>query len=84
MRYSTNKAWRCQKAAGSDAEIVVPTTGNSKYEPLFAVYRKSTLEAINKILLSGGRKISDVFALCRVKNVELGASLVDLNTMAEY
>lgn len=72
------------EAAGSDADIVVPITGDEKYEPLFAVYRKSALEAINKVLSSGGRKISDVFALCKVKYVELGADLVNLNTMAEY
>jgi molybdopterin-guanine dinucleotide biosynthesis protein A len=72
------------EAAGSDADIIVPTTGSDRYEPLFAVYRKSALEAINKVLSSGGRKISDVFDLCKVRNVELGASLVNLNTMAEY
>jgi molybdopterin-guanine dinucleotide biosynthesis protein A/nucleoside-triphosphatase THEP1 len=72
------------EAAGSDADIIVPTTGNGRYEPLFAVYRKSALEAINKVLSSGGRKISDVFDLCKVRNVDLGASLVNLNTMAEY
>jgi molybdopterin-guanine dinucleotide biosynthesis protein A len=72
------------EAAGSDADIIIPTVGNGRYEPLFAVYRKSALEAINKILASGGRKISDAFDLCKVKNVDLGASLVNLNTMAEY
>ncbi|MGB2863405.1 MAG: NTP transferase domain-containing protein [Sedimentisphaerales bacterium] len=72
------------EAAGSDADIIVPTTGNGRYEPLFAVYRKSVLEAINKVLSSGGRKISDVFDLCKVKNIDLGTSLVNLNTMAEY
>jgi len=72
------------EAADSDADITVPTTGNGRYEPLFAVYRKSALESINKVLSSGGRKISDVFDLCRIRKVELGASLVNLNTMAEY
>jgi len=72
------------EAAGSKADIVIPTTGNEKYEPLFAIYRKSTLKIINKVLSSGRRKISDVFALCRVKYFESGANLVNLNTMAEY
>ena len=72
------------EAVESGADIVVPTTGKDKYEPLFAVYRKSALEAINKVLSSGGRKISDVFELCKVKNIEMWASLVNLNTMAEY
>jgi len=72
------------EAAGSNADIIVPTTGDGWYEPLFAIYRKSALEAINKVLVSGGRKISDVFDLCKVRKVDLGASLVNLNTMAEY
>jgi molybdopterin-guanine dinucleotide biosynthesis protein A len=66
------------------ADIIVPTTGDGGYEPLFAVYCKSALKAINKVLSSGGRKISDVFALCKVKKVDLGAGLANLNTMAEY
>ncbi len=72
------------EAVESRADIVVPTTGKDKYEPLFAIYCKSALEAINKVLSSGGRKISDVFDLCKVRNVDLGAGLVNLNTMAEY
>jgi molybdopterin-guanine dinucleotide biosynthesis protein A len=72
------------EAVSSKADIVVPKTGNQRYEPLFAIYRKSSLKAIYKVLSSKGRKISDVFALCKVKYVELGASLVNLNTMTEY
>ncbi|MEK7995110.1 MAG: NTP transferase domain-containing protein, partial [Planctomycetota bacterium] len=72
------------EAAETGADIVVPITGEHRYEPLFAVYRKSALEAINKVLSSGGRKITDAFALCQVKCVELDTDLVNLNTMAEY
>ena len=72
------------EAVNSDADIIVPVTSDGKYEPLFAVYRKSALNAINEVLSSGGRKISDVFNLCNVKKVELGLNLVNLNTMAEY
>jgi molybdopterin-guanine dinucleotide biosynthesis protein A len=72
------------EAVSSDADIVVPSAGDEKYEPLYAIYRKSALEAINKVISSGGHKISDAFALCRVKYVELGANLTNLNTMAEY
>ena len=72
------------EAANSQADIVVSVTGDGKYEPLFAVYRKSALKAINKVLAAGGRKISDVFDLCKVKKVELATALVNLNTMAEY
>lgn len=72
------------EAAETGADIVVPITKERRYEPLFAVYRKSALDAINRVLSSGGRKITDAFALCEVKCVELDTDLVNLNTMAEY
>ena len=68
-----------------EADIVIPTTGDERYEPLFAVYRKSALKAINEVLSSGGRKISDVFARCRVKYIEMEArGFTNLNTITEY
>ena len=74
------------EAVENGADIIVPTTGDQKYEPLFAVYNKSALGAMNKLLSSGGRKISDVFAMCEVRSVEFGDAewLANLNTMAEY
>jgi len=67
------------------ADMVIPTTGNGKHEPLFAIYNKSALKCINKVLSSGRRKISDAFALCNVKYINLGAKqLTNLNTMEEY
>jgi molybdopterin-guanine dinucleotide biosynthesis protein A len=74
------------EAIESHADIVIPTTGEEKYEPLFAIYRKTALEAINKTLSSGKRKITEVFTLCRVKHIELDNTdwLVNLNTMADY
>jgi molybdopterin-guanine dinucleotide biosynthesis protein A len=67
-------------------DVVIPTTDDEKYEPLFAVYRKSALEAINEVLSSGRRKISDIFSRCRVKYIELGTPewFTNLNTMVEY
>ena len=72
------------EAINSDADIIVPVTNEGKYEPLFAVYRRSVLKDINKVLSSGGLKISDVFDFCKVKKVELEVELVNLNTMVEY
>ncbi|UCC98509.1 MAG: NTP transferase domain-containing protein [Phycisphaerales bacterium] len=72
------------EAVESSADIVVPITGEGQYEPLFAVYRKSALKAINKVLLSGGRKIADAFKLCGVRYIELDTNLANLNTIAEY
>lgn len=80
------------EAVESRADIVIPTSSpqdalrpEEKCEPLFAVYRKSVLEAVNQVLSSGKRKISDVFPLCRVKFIELQAEqFTNLNTMSEY
>ncbi len=74
------------EAVESQADIVIPTTGEEKYEPLFAIYRKTALESINKALSSGKRKITEVFTLCRVNHIELDDTdwLVNLNTMADY
>ena len=72
------------QAAESGADIVVPITRESRYEPLFAVYRKSALKAINRVLSAGGRKIADAFDLCKVQCIELDTDLANLNTMADY
>jgi len=74
------------EAVENQADIVVPTTGEEKYDPLFAIYRKNALKAINKALSSGKRKITDVFTLCTVKHIELDDTdwLINLNTMADY
>ena len=72
------------EAAESGADIVLPVGSDGKHEPLFAIYRKSALEVIDKVLSSGGRKISDVFPLCTVKYIEMEGSLINLNTAAEY
>jgi len=68
----------------NDVDMVIPTTGEGRHEPLFAVYRKSALSAINQTLASGNRKISDVFPHCKVKYLELETELSNLNTMADY
>jgi molybdopterin-guanine dinucleotide biosynthesis protein A len=72
-------------AEAQAADMVIPRTGNGKYEPLFAVYHKSAIEAINQVLSSGARKISDAFAHCNVKYIKLKANqFTNLNTIEEY
>jgi len=72
-------------AEAEETDIVMPTSGDEKYEPLFAVYGKSVLGAMNDVLSSGGRKISDIFGQCRVKYVKLEArQFINLNTVDEY
>ncbi|MHC4476255.1 MAG: NTP transferase domain-containing protein [Planctomycetota bacterium] len=66
-------------------DAVIPVTGPSRYEPLFAVYKKSVLPAVEKTLAAGKRKIMDALANCKVKYVEAAeAGLRNINTMDEY
>lgn len=74
------------EAENTGADVVIPTTGKDRVEPLFAVYRRSIIKAANEVLASGRRKITDIFGLCKVKYMKLGDAdwLVNLNTHAEY
>jgi len=80
LTYVRKMLWRAK-----GADIVIPRSRDKEYEPLFAVYNKSALEAINEVLRTGGRKISDVFTRCKVSYIELKADcFTNLNTRAEY
>jgi molybdopterin-guanine dinucleotide biosynthesis protein A len=83
MRLNFVRKLLSQAAKGS-ADIIVPMTHEGKCEPLFAVYRRSVVKAMNEVLSTGHRKISDVFALCKVAYFELGEGLPNLNTITEY
>lgn len=74
------------EAEKTGADIVLPKTGEDYIEPLFAVYRRSVIEPANKVLACGGRKIADIFGLCKVKYVRLRDEErpVNINTRAEY
>lgn len=74
------------EAESSEADVVIPITSGGRHEPLFAVYRRSALEAANSVLESGKRRISDIFGLCKVRHVTLGDpdAPANLNTQAEY
>jgi molybdopterin-guanine dinucleotide biosynthesis protein A len=69
-----------------DYDVVVPRWGDCRYEPLFAVYRKSVLETMNKLLASGRRKIDEVYKQCRMHYIDItnSRSLANINTMADY
>ena len=73
-------------AEAENADIVVPDAGNQKYEPLFAVYRKSALSAVNKVLSGPSRKISDVFNFCKVDYIKIKKNtfFTNLNTKVDY
>ncbi|MCF7791903.1 MAG: molybdenum cofactor guanylyltransferase [Victivallales bacterium] len=68
-------------------DIVLPVIEDDKYEPLFAVYRKSCLSVIEKSLIEcGNRKIDRVFSLLNVKYVKMLNNnwYYNINTEADY
>jgi molybdopterin-guanine dinucleotide biosynthesis protein A len=76
---------RMVREAGN-CDAVVPRTGGSQYEPLFAVYTKSALNAIGEALSSGKRRVMEGLEGCRVKYIEVFAEERprNINTMADY
>ncbi|MHC4642567.1 MAG: molybdenum cofactor guanylyltransferase [Planctomycetota bacterium] len=56
-------------AEAQAVDMVIPANGNGKYEPLFAIYNKSALKAMNQVLSSGQPKISDTFALTAMPSI---------------
>jgi molybdopterin-guanine dinucleotide biosynthesis protein A len=73
------------RAAG-DVEISVPVGPSGLYEPLFALYRKSVIPAIEGLLASGERSILPLFGRCRTAVVELedAGRIRNLNTRDDY
>ncbi len=73
-----------RESKGFDA--VVPQTGPSLYEPLFAVYKKSTLAEIDKAIAAGNYQIIEPLKYCKVNYISLahGQQLKNLNTMKDY
>ena len=67
-------------------DIVVPILSDGKYEPLFAVYNKTGISAIEKILNSERRKISLIFNELNVKYVPLNdlTWYHNINTEEDY
>ncbi|MHC4725482.1 MAG: molybdenum cofactor guanylyltransferase, partial [Planctomycetota bacterium] len=67
-------------------DIVVPRTEPSHNEPLFAIYKKSALVAIEKTIASGKNQIIAAYKFCKVNYVDLTDTqkLKNLNTMEDY
>jgi len=72
------------KAKGYDA--VVPVIDGDKYEPLYAVYRKSALQEIANMITAGKFKISYLFDDIKVNFVPMSAhhNFWNLNTREDY
>ncbi len=71
---------------GREFDAVVPRRGPSRYEPLFAVYKKGVVAGIAAGLLSGNYRIMDALSGCKIKYVDLGDNEVikNLNTTGDY
>ncbi len=76
--------WMVRESKGFDA--IVPQTGPGRFEPLFAIYKKSTLTAIDKAIVAENYRIIDPLSDCKVNYIDLpGAEqLKNLNTMKDY
>lgn len=68
-----------------DFDAVIPKSSESRYEPLFAVYRKSVTGAIEQALESGNNKIMAAMSNCNVKYIDIDREVPkNINTMDEY
>jgi len=76
---------RAMLRLGREYDVVVPRVGADMYEPLFAVYTKDALPAMEELVESGNNKIIDSYGRCRVRYVDLpGRRFRNINTRAEY
>ena len=72
--------------ASEGCEIVVPSSAEGKFEPLLAVYKKSVIPKIEKLLATSNRQVLALFDLCRTRVLKMGDSswLRNLNTPEDY
>jgi molybdopterin-guanine dinucleotide biosynthesis protein A len=77
---------RALALAAEDAEIAVPVDPAGHYEPLFAVYKRSVVGAIEALLARGERSLLPLYKECRTAFVLLGKKLLlrNLNTRTDY
>lgn len=68
-----------------DAEIAVAVDPAGRYEPLFAVYRRAVVPAVESLLGRGERSLLPLFGLCRTRTVPLGEAgrIRNLNTRGD-
>jgi molybdopterin-guanine dinucleotide biosynthesis protein A len=67
-------------------EIVVPMSGEDKYEPLFAFYNKSVIPLIKDLLKQHTRQVNKLFRLTKVKYILLENTgwYYNLNSTEDY
>jgi molybdopterin-guanine dinucleotide biosynthesis protein A len=73
-----------REARNGDGAVAV--TSDGKYEPLFAVYRKSMGLAAEEALRRGDRRVTAMYRDRMIRSVRMkrGAALKNINTMADY
>lgn len=67
-------------------EIVVPSSAEGTFEPLLAVYKKSVIPKIEKLLATSNRQVLALFGLCKTRVLKMSDSswLKNLNTPEDY
>jgi molybdopterin-guanine dinucleotide biosynthesis protein A len=67
-------------------DIVVPVTGEDKFEPLFAFYHRRLIPKIRDLLKQGIKQVLKLLPLCRVKYIPMvdQSWFYNLNTMEDY
>jgi len=72
--------------AAAKAEIAVPVGPSGLYEPLFAVYRRSIIPAIESLLGRGERSLLPLYKSCRTAAVRFDepGRIRNLNTRGDY
>jgi molybdopterin-guanine dinucleotide biosynthesis protein A len=72
--------------AAKNCEIVVPSSAAGKFEPLLAVYKKSVIPKIERLLASSNRQVLALFDLCKTSVLKMDDSswLRNLNTPDDY
>ena len=72
--------------AAADTEIAVPVGPSGLYEPLFAVYRRSIIPAIESLLGRGERSLLPLYETCRTAVVRFDdpGRIRNLNTREDY
>ena len=70
----------------SDADIVMPVSGNNRYETLFAVYNKRIISAAEDILKNNKRRIIELFSRVNVNFIDINFDswYQNLNTKQNY
>jgi len=71
---------------GRSFDAVIPRIGRAEYEPLFAVYKKNILKAVEAALLSGNNRIIDALSCCKIRYIDLTETQRpgNINTLDDY